>query len=77
MVKGMVDLFVSRGGAYQRFEVNSIVSHQDSGTESIRLTNAHSTLFASRVVIACGAWSRSLAKQMGDNIPLDTERGYH
>jgi len=77
MVQGMVELFVARGGTYQRFEVNSIVNHQDAGTESITLTNAHASLFASKVVIACGAWSRTLAKQMGDIIPLDTERGYH
>jgi hypothetical protein len=24
-----------------------------------------------------GAWSRFLARQAGENIPLDTERGYH
>ncbi|WP_249351723.1 NAD(P)/FAD-dependent oxidoreductase, partial [Corallococcus exiguus] len=30
-----------------------------------------------RLVIAAGVWSRSLAKQVGDHIPLDTERGYN
>ncbi len=29
------------------------------------------------VVIAAGAWSRELARQVGDRVPLDTERGYH
>ncbi len=28
-------------------------------------------------VIAAGAWSKELARQVGDRIPLDTERGYH
>ena len=32
---------------------------------------------ADKVVLAAGAWSRSLAQQGGENIPLDTERGYH
>ena len=32
---------------------------------------------ANKIVIAAGAWSRPLAKQLGDSIPLDTERGYH
>ncbi|MCV0424549.1 MAG: FAD-dependent oxidoreductase [Roseibium sp.] len=32
---------------------------------------------AERLVIACGAWSKSLAGQLGDSIPLDTERGYN
>jgi glycine/D-amino acid oxidase-like deaminating enzyme len=34
-------------------------------------------LHARRVVIAAGAHSRALARQAGDRIPLDTERGYH
>ena len=28
-------------------------------------------------VIACGAFSKKLTDQLGENIPLDTERGYH
>jgi len=32
---------------------------------------------ASRVVVACGAWSKPLAAELGDRVPLDTERGYH
>ena len=34
-------------------------------------------LHARKVVIAAGAQSRDLARQAGDRIPLDTERGYH
>ncbi|MBL9046992.1 MAG: FAD-binding oxidoreductase [Tabrizicola sp.] len=34
-------------------------------------------LHARTVVIAAGAHSRDLARQAGDRIPLDTERGYH
>ena len=29
------------------------------------------------VVIAAGAWSKELARQVGDRVMLDTERGYH
>ena len=32
---------------------------------------------ADQVVIAAGIWSRGLAAQLGDRIPLDTERGYN
>jgi D-amino-acid dehydrogenase len=32
---------------------------------------------ADRVVLAAGAWSKALARQLGDAVPLDTERGYH
>ena len=30
-----------------------------------------------RAVIAAGAWSKVLAQQAGDSVPLETERGYH
>ena len=30
-----------------------------------------------RAVIAAGAWSKRLAREAGDNVPLETERGYH
>lgn len=43
---------------------------------SIRLTRGD-TLHARHVVLACGAWSRTLARQSGDSIPLETERGYN
>nr|NIS42771.1 FAD-binding oxidoreductase [Desulfuromonadales bacterium] len=32
---------------------------------------------ARKVVIAAGAFSHKLAAQLGDRIPLGTERGYH
>jgi D-amino-acid dehydrogenase len=32
---------------------------------------------ASKLVVAAGAWSGKLARQFGDRIPLDTERGYN
>ena len=34
-------------------------------------------LHARRVVLATGAHGRDLARQVGDAVPLDTERGYH
>ncbi|BFM50095.1 FAD-dependent oxidoreductase [Marinomonas sp. THO17] len=32
---------------------------------------------AKQLVIAAGAWSKPLAAQLGDTLPLDTERGYN
>jgi D-amino-acid dehydrogenase len=34
-------------------------------------------LHVRRVILAAGAHSRDLARQAGDRVPLDTERGYH
>ena len=46
------------------------------GGVQVRLGNGE-TLKGDVAVIAAGAWSRPLAQQLGDNIPLDTERGYN
>jgi len=37
----------------------------------------HTFIAADEVIVAAGAHSKSLADSAGDNIPLDTERGYH
>lgn len=47
------------------------------GQGHVTLTGADLRLRASKVVLAAGAWSRDLARQAGDKVPLDTERGYH
>lgn len=44
---------------------------------SVRIDGPALALRANRVVIAAGAHSRALARQAGDRVPLDTERGYH
>jgi D-hydroxyproline dehydrogenase len=45
--------------------------------DKIKLNAPGVSVDANRVIIAAGAWSRPLARQAGDHIPLDTERGYH
>jgi len=73
LVKGMVELFTAQGGSYQQFAVNKI----EISNQSVQLTGTNEKLTADKVIIAAGAWSRSLAIQLGDKIPLETERGYH
>lgn len=43
----------------------------------VRATGDGLSLTAKTVVIAAGAHSKALAAQVGDRVPLDTERGYH
>jgi len=43
---------------------------------SLQLANGQ-PLRARQVVIAGGAWSKALAAQLGDSVPLETERGYN
>ncbi len=51
------------------------VGTQSAGT-TVTLDDG-SVHHAGRVVIAAGAWSHLFAKQLGDRIPLETERGYN
>jgi D-amino-acid dehydrogenase len=47
------------------------------GAVHVHTDRSGSEVVADRVVVAAGIWSRSLAAQLGDRIPLDTERGYN
>ncbi len=63
-----------RGAIFRRAEVIRLDTQRDGW---IGLSGPFIALSARTVVIAAGAWSRPLALQAGDVIPLDTERGYH
>jgi glycine/D-amino acid oxidase-like deaminating enzyme len=64
----------SCGASFQRTCVERL---EAQGNGQIRLLCRDRDVHAHSVVLAAGAWSRSLARQAGENIPLDTERGYH
>jgi D-hydroxyproline dehydrogenase len=64
----------SRGASFQRARVERI-EPQASG--AFRLGCGDLVIEAQKVVLAAGVWSRVLARQVGDQVPLDTERGYH
>ncbi|MCA0033834.1 NAD(P)/FAD-dependent oxidoreductase [Mesorhizobium sp. B263B2A] len=64
----------SKGARFQTARIDRVAADQDGAT----LTLADgSTRRARRLVIAAGAWSHLLARQLGDRIPLETERGYN
>ena len=50
---------------------------QKNGHESGVSTEAGQYVPCDKVVVAVGAWSKSLCLQLGDYVPLDTERGYN
>ncbi|MBT9549926.1 MAG: FAD-binding oxidoreductase [Hydrogenophaga sp.] len=62
------------GATWRQAEVRSIAV-RDGGV-ALQLAQG-SAVHANQAVIATGAWSRQLATQLGDAIPLDTERGYN
>ncbi|WDR06471.1 FAD-binding oxidoreductase [Devosia rhodophyticola] len=50
--------------------------HPTEGGVTITMDDGN-TLNAEQAVIACGAWSKALTTGLGENLPLDTERGYN
>ncbi|GLX79531.1 amino acid dehydrogenase [Thalassotalea insulae] len=68
----LADYAIQLGCRFQQFEVCSI-SHQPDG---VTLKNNEQQLHFDQVIIATGAWSESLLKQLGYKLPIEGERGY-
>lgn len=56
---------------------HAVAVETGDSTILVRTDGAVQSVLSDRVVLAAGIWSPSLARQLGDAIPLDTERGYN
>ena len=65
---------VQSGGTLIRAEAKAI---ERDAKDRIVVSGGAAPIVGDYVVVAAGAWSRPLARQVGDRIPLDTERGHH
>ena len=74
ILKKIFELFIKRGGKFIKERVENV--NQPSNNETIIKTDNKEYKFQ-KSVIACGAFSKKLTDQLGEKIPLDTERGYH
>lgn len=72
MMQALAKRFLADGGSYQRGAVSAV----GSGSDHVWIDTGKRLKF-NRVVIAAGIWSKLLAQQIGETIPLETERGYH
>ena len=72
--KKLFDLYIKKGGKFIKENVTYI--NQTNSNETLIKTEHREYAFE-KTVIACGAFSKKLTDQLGENIPLDTERGYH
>ena len=70
----LFDLFIKKGGHFEKQNVQSISFTTDN--KPVIKTNLNLYNF-DKAVIACGAFSKKITDQLGEKIPLDTERGYH
>ena len=65
-------LFINKGGKFEKSNVQNIKFDNE---KPIFKTDIKEHKF-DKVVIACGAFSKKLTDNLGEKIPLDTERGY-
>jgi len=72
--KKLFDLYIKKGGKFIKENVTEV--KQKNSQETFIKTESKEHTFE-KTVIACGAFSKKLTDQLGENIPLDTERGYH
>src|SRR5690606_4670573 len=65
---------LAHGATFLKQRVSHIQARD--GATAVTLEDGQS-IQAARIVVAAGAWSHQLARQAGDRIPLETERGYN
>ncbi len=74
ILKEIFKLFLNKGGKFIQENITSLKQINENQT-IIKSENKEYTF--EKTVIASGAFSKNLTDQLGENIPLDTERGYH
>ncbi len=74
ILKKIFKLFLNKGGKFIQENITSL--KQINENQTIIKSESKEYTFE-KTVIASGAFSKNLTDQLGENIPLDTERGYH
>ncbi len=74
LVKSLAESFLSNGGRVLKARVHAI--SVEGGTARGIVTD-QGQITSQKLVIAAGAWSLGLLKNLGVKIPLMSERGYH
>ena len=69
----LFDLFLKKGGKFLKLEIKDL---EFDGKTPVIKSDTQRFIF-DKIVIACGAFSKKLTDKLFENIPLDTERGYH
>jgi D-amino-acid dehydrogenase len=74
ILKKIFELYLKKGGKFIKENVNSL--RQINENEIVIKTQNKDYKFE-KTVVATGAFSKKITDQLGEKIPLDTERGYH
>ena len=71
--KKIFESFLQGGGEYLNENVKNVLQKDDS----VEITLDQQKIEFDEMVLSAGAWSNTIANMVGENFPLDTERGYH
>ena len=74
LVQTFVRQFVEDGGCFVQARVSRVYPDTDKVTIAF---DDGSTIRCRQLVVAAGAWSKNIAGSGAEDLPLDTERGYH
>lgn len=74
IVDGLRRWLAARGVSFVRGDVTAVLPTHDMVT--LRL-HGDTRLRAHKVVVAAGVWSKQLARQLGDRVLVESERGYN
>ena len=74
LLQRMADSVIAKGG---QIITNKALAIERVSADKLKVQLQGTSVVGSRVVVAAGAWSKCLAQQVGDRLPLDTEQGYH
>ena len=69
----LFNLFLKKGGKFLKLDIKDL---EFDGKTPVIKSDTQRFIF-DKIVIACGAFSKKLTDKLFENIPLDTERGYH
>ena len=73
MTQKIFNFFIEKRCVFVKSRVKSIYKKN----KSIFLKYNNKEEYFDKIVVAAGAWSNLLARSIGDNFPLEVERGYH
>ena len=74
ILKAIFRLFLKKGG---KFIQENIISLEQKNVNQTIIKSEKEEYIFEKTVLASGAFSKKFTDQLGENIPLDTERGYH
>lgn len=74
ILKEIFKLFIKKGGKFIQTNIDSI---EQSNINQTIIRSENEEFKFEKTVIASGAFSKKFTDNLGEKIPLDTERGYH